>query len=86
MVTTWVLLGVRVLSGEVGGFDTFLDWLYVVFLGGGLVLAAIGVAAIRTRGEPLLAVVVLAFSLVLPALYLLFSLLIESLFDDVGFD
>ena len=85
-VTSWVLLGVRVLGGQLGAIDDALDWLYVAVLGGALVAATLGVTAIGKRGEAALAIAVLGFSLALPALYVLFFLAVGSLLPDGGFD
>jgi hypothetical protein len=76
VVTSWVLLGLRMMAGEIGAVDDAIDWLYVGVVGAGFLVAAVGVTAVRKRGEPLLAVAVPAFSLrasdsvrlVLPAL------------------
>jgi len=74
------------MAGEIGAVDDAIDWLYVGVVGAGFLVATVGVTAIRKRGEPLLAVAVLAFSLVLPTLYVLFFLLLAPLFPDGAAD
>jgi hypothetical protein len=81
MVTlSWVGLGARLLAGHFGRFDSALDIAYLATIPAGFLLAVAAVAAIRKRGEPVLAITVLLFSLTLPVLYVLFFVLVDALF------
>jgi hypothetical protein len=73
VVLSWVTLGLRVAA--TGPTHGLLVWTYRGIVVGAIVTAAAGVASIRARGEPALAIAVFAFSLVLPALYALVFLL-----------
>jgi hypothetical protein len=58
--------------------------LFVVVSAAAIVLATAGVVAIRTRGEPVAAIVGLIFSLALPLLYVLFLVLLFLLIGTGG--
>ena len=84
VVLSWIGLGTRILAGEIGSFDSVLDWLFVAVVGAAIVAGGGAVASIRQRGEPALAIATFALSLILPALYALFFGLIWALFGGEG--
>jgi hypothetical protein len=89
VVASWLALAFRVLTGDIFGIESPLDWLYVTAVLGAIVLGAAGLVAIRTRGDGWLAVTAFVTSLLLPALYALVYLLVAVLFGgfegDAGF-
>ena len=82
VVLSWVGLGARMVVGDVGSFDSALDWIYVAVAGLAIVTGGAAVAAIRTRGEPAVAITVFVLSLVLPLLYAAFFGLMWILFGE----
>jgi hypothetical protein len=84
VLASWLLLIFRFLAGELGAVDDLFDWLYFAVIAAAMIAATAGVAAIRKHGEGFLAVAVLAFSFLLPALYILFFLFINLTFPDDG--
>jgi protein-S-isoprenylcysteine O-methyltransferase Ste14 len=79
VVASWLALAFRLLTGDVFGIESPLDWLYVTAMLGAIVAAVAGLVAIRTRGDGWLAVTAFAMSLVIPGGYALVYLLVAVL-------
>jgi hypothetical protein len=83
-VASWLALAFRLLTGDIFGIESPLDWLYVAAILGAVVLGAAGLVAVRTRGDAFLAVGAFVASLMLPACYALVYLLVAALLGDLG--
>ncbi len=90
VVASWLALALRIMLGEILSINSLLDWAYVATMLGAIVVGAVGLVAIRTRGDAWLAVSAFFASLLLPAGYALMYFLIAVLFggygDTGGFD
>jgi hypothetical protein len=86
VLVSWLVLIFRASAGELGAVDGVFDWHYLVVIAAAILVATAGVVGIRRQGEALLAVAVLAFSLVLPGVYLLALLVIRLMFSGGSVD
>ena len=79
VVASWLALAFRLLTGDVFGIESPLDWLYVTTMLGAIVVSVAGLIAVRKRGDGWLAVTAFVMSLVVPGGYALLYLLVAVL-------